>query len=68
MECGCGWSSWSGLGADYRTNSLRYKYALRMPAANVLGYALVSRRIRASDESQELLKGLAADMLATHQW
>ena len=56
------------MGADYRTNSLRYKYALRMPAANVLGYALVSRRIRASDESQELLKGLAADMLATHQW
>ena len=48
--------------------NLRYRHESRLPAANVLGYALLSRRAGDCDESSAFLLGLASDMDVTRKW
>lgn len=48
--------------------SLRSRRDLRMPAANILGYAFLTRRERECDSSRAFLQGLASDMRAVCKW
>ena len=48
--------------------SLRYRKALRMPAANMIGYAFLTHRAAECDEPSALLFSLAAEMKAVTQW
>jgi NRPS condensation-like uncharacterized protein len=48
--------------------SLRYRKALRMPAANVLGYAFLTHRSSECDDPATLLASIAGEMQAVTQW
>ena len=48
--------------------NLRSRRDLKMPAANILGYALLTRREGDCDDSGTFLKSLASDMRAVSKW
>lgn len=48
--------------------SLRSRGEARMPATNVLGYALMGRPVQACDGSSDFLQRLVADMEAVRKW
>jgi len=48
--------------------NLRSRRDLKLPAANVLGYAFLTRRESECDLSQSFLLGLASDMRAVSKW
>lgn len=48
--------------------SLRSRRDLKMPAANILGYALLARREGECDLSDTFLQSLASDMRAVRKW
>jgi hypothetical protein len=48
--------------------SLRYRKALRMPAANMIGYAFLTHRAAECDDPAALLTSLSAEMKAVTQW
>ena len=69
-------SQWNGShvasrGGWMRINmptSLRGKRDTRMPAANVLGYAMLTRHTRECDDRQRLLEAIASDTKAIRAW
>lgn len=48
--------------------NLRDESMKDMPAANVLGYAMITRRLEECDSDDELLAAISADMTAVRDW